>query len=189
VLQLLTVHAESVGAGMEALARWAGGADSEEAAVRQHAREADGTRRAVLVEVKTAFVSDVSPEDAFELAERLTEVMKGAKNLVREAEVLALPPDRAMADMAGHLAAGVTALVRGLRGLPDAGHATEAADQAVASLSKVESVYRVAMSSLLSSADLRDITARRELYRRMVRIGDRVVSVGDRIWYAVVKEQ
>ena len=36
--------------------------------------------------------------------------------------------------------------------------------------------------------DLREVMSRRELYRRMSRMGDDIVEVAERIWYAVVKE-
>ena len=45
-----------------------------------------------------------------------------------------------------------------------------------------------AMAALLETDDLREVTARRELYRRCSRIGETVVDVAERIQYAVVKE-
>ena len=44
------------------------------------------------------------------------------------------------------------------------------------------------MAALLDLDDLREVTARRELYRRVARMGEVVVEVAERIWYAVVKE-
>ena len=44
------------------------------------------------------------------------------------------------------------------------------------------------MSALLTVNDLAEVTGRRELYRRMSRIGDLVHAVAERVWYAVVKE-
>jgi hypothetical protein len=49
-------------------------------------------------------------------------------------------------------------------------------------------VYRDAMAALLESDDLREVTARRELYRRVARIGEVVVDVAERVWYVVVRE-
>ncbi len=48
--------------------------------------------------------------------------------------------------------------------------------------------YPLAMATLLEVDDLREVMARRELYRRFSRLGDGVVDVAERIWYAVVKE-
>ena len=66
--------------------------------------------------------------------------------------------------------------------------ASKAADVAVKCDRHLEYVYRVAMAALLETDDLREVTARRELYRRCSRIGETVVDVAERIQYAVVKE-
>jgi len=44
------------------------------------------------------------------------------------------------------------------------------------------------MHDLLSNEDLRQVDARRELYRRLLEAGERLAAVAERIWYAVVKE-
>jgi hypothetical protein len=44
------------------------------------------------------------------------------------------------------------------------------------------------MSSLLDSDDLDEVTTRRELYRRMVRISDDLAQVAQRVWYSLLKE-
>ena len=44
------------------------------------------------------------------------------------------------------------------------------------------------MGELLAVDDLREVMARRELYRRGARIGDTVVDVAERVLYAAVKE-
>ena len=44
------------------------------------------------------------------------------------------------------------------------------------------------MSALLRVTDLREVMARREVYRRLSRIADLVRTVAERVWYAVVKE-
>ena len=82
----------------------------------------------------------------------------------------------------GHLAAG-------LRHLTAPGdEATVAADAAIASERRMEKTYRTAMHDLLADPDVSRVVARRELYRRVLEIGERVEAVAERIWYAVVKE-
>lgn len=44
------------------------------------------------------------------------------------------------------------------------------------------------MGELLSVENLREVMARRELYRRGSRIGEHVVDVAERVLYAAVKE-
>ena len=53
---------------------------------------------------------------------------------------------------------------------------------------RLEKTYRRAMSSLLEQSDLREVTGRRELYRRFSRLGAGVAETAERVWYAVVKE-
>ena len=48
--------------------------------------------------------------------------------------------------------------------------------------------YRSAASALIDVDDLREVMARRELYRRISRVSDGVVEVAERVWYATVKE-
>ena len=40
----------------------------------------------------------------------------------------------------------------------------------------LQHIYRAAMSALLENQDLREVTARRELYRRLARTGDELVA-------------
>jgi hypothetical protein len=44
------------------------------------------------------------------------------------------------------------------------------------------------MSALLELPDPAELTARRELYRRLARTGDELVNVAERVWYSVLKE-
>ena len=65
---------------------------------------------------------------------------------------------------------------------------TTDADAAVKAQRALEWVYRGAMADLLTGEDLREITGRRELYRRFSRMSETLVEVAERIWYAAVKE-
>jgi uncharacterized protein len=174
---------------VDAFRDWANG--NSAAASRVHAleHEADAVRRELQSAVRRAFVTPIGPEDIYELSERLDGVVHAVKDLVREAEVLEMLPDTAMADMADLIALGVQDLVGAFPDLvknPD--RATDRADTAVEHQRRLELVYRSAMSSLIGDSDLRAVAGRRELYRRCVRIGDAIVGVAHRIWYAVVKE-
>ena len=69
-----------------------------------------------------------------------------------------------------------------------AAEATVPADAAVKAHRHLEHAYRVAMSGLVEVSDIREVTARRELYRRFARTGDELARVAERIWYAVLKQ-
>jgi phosphate uptake regulator len=100
-----------------------------------------------------------------------------------------LRPDAALADMARAVFDGVTHLRDAFAALPDdADTATECADAAIRCDRLLERRYRVAMSDLLAVDDLHDVVTWREMYRRYARLGDALVRVAERVWYATVKE-
>jgi uncharacterized protein len=107
---------------------------------------------------------------------------------VREMEVMGMEPDDPMREMAGLLAGAVDDLAGAFSHLGEPSAATDLADAAIKSQRRVEHVYRAAMSTLLTESDVGVVMGRREAYRRLSRIGDRVHRVAERIWYSVVKE-
>jgi uncharacterized protein Yka (UPF0111/DUF47 family) len=189
VLGMLHAQAAITIDGIDALAAWAAGDDAQGEVVRKLEHKADQQKRVLLQALRSAFTTPIDAEDIYTLSERLDEILNGAKNAVREAEVMDTRPDAALAEMALLLAEGVRNLDDGFAHLVDDGHrATDAADAAIRCQRGIEKVYRRAMSSLLASDDLREQMSRRELYRRFSRIGDAIDQVAERIWYAVVKE-
>jgi len=44
------------------------------------------------------------------------------------------------------------------------------------------------MSGLVTVDDLREVAAKRELYRRLARTSDELREVAERVWYSVLKE-
>lgn len=189
LLALLVDQAEITCRGMTAFVAWSAGDGSQGQAVRDAEHEADDARRKVMKELRAAFTTPFDPEDIYELSERLDEVLNGAKNAVRESEIIALPPDGAMAEMAEHVQTGVRHLHGALVALKeDQNRATDEADAAVHCGRQLERCYRVAMSELIDVEDLKLATGKRELYRRYSRIGESLVRVSHRVWYTVVKE-
>jgi glutamine synthetase adenylyltransferase len=87
----------------------------------------------------------------------------------------------------------LAAAVRGLdtaiaRLAPRDEDTTEASDAVIKEARRLERVYRAAMAELLKVDDLREVMARRELYRRSSRMGESAVDVAERVLYAAVKE-
>jgi hypothetical protein len=114
VVGLLVAQGRVTVEGMEAFERWADGQPGTVDLVRELEHRADDARKAVQREVRTAFVSEVSPENAFDLSQRLDEIINAAKNLAREADVLDMPPDPPIREMAHLAAEGVRSLVRAI---------------------------------------------------------------------------
>jgi len=189
VLTTLGHQAEVTVAGLDGFAAWAHGDPAAEQTVRTCEHDADVVRRRLAAQLRSAFSTPVPQEDLFALSQLLDAVLNHAKDVVREAELLDLAPDAAVADMADAVADGVRRLAAGLGALTATDDtATKAADEAIAAERRMEKIYRAAMRDLLAEPDVARVMARREIYRRVLEVGERVEDVAERIWYAVVKE-
>lgn len=189
VLGLMRAQMETTVAGLEAFAAWAAGHAGEAARVRELEHRADEDKRTLRRVLRHAFTTPIDPEDLYTLSERLDAVLNAAKDTVREAEVLGFTPDVPMADMARHLRDAGYELREAFAHLDNDGDvATQHADAAISCQRQMEKTYRAAMSAVLDEDDMRLLMSQRELYRRVSRMGDLVVEVSERVWYAVVKE-
>ncbi len=190
VLGMLRRQTETTVEGMDALVAWAQGDPEAADLVRACEHRADDHKRELREALTVAFSTPLEPEDLFELSSGIDEILNSAKNTVGEAEVMGAAPDAAMAEMSGHLAEGARRLGEALLDLSEDGgtDATVPADAAVKSYRRLEHTYRAAMSALLEVEDVREVTTRRELYRRFSRTGEEMARVGERVWYSVLKE-
>ena len=194
VLGQLCHQAKVTQEGMEALCAWANAEPDAAQRVRDLEHQADDTKRELRLALTNAFITPIDAEDVYVMSERLDAVLNGAKDLVREAEVMGIEPDEATAAMAALLADGVRQLTAAFERLSQNRHgegedtATASADAAVKSQRQLERVYRQAASVLLTVDDLREVIGRRELYRRFSRVSETLIEAADRVWYATVKE-
>ncbi len=192
VLGTLRAQAAVTIEGMAALVEWAGGDGTAVDRIRDAEHRADRVKKELRAQLKAAFITPIGAEDLFVMSGRLDAVINGAKDAVRESELMAVPPDPTVAAMAAQLVEGVHHLAEAFDHLGasdgDGEAATDAADRAVKAQRQLERVYRQGMSALLEVSDLREVMGRRELYRRFARIGDDVTEVAERVWYAAVKE-
>ena len=175
--------------GMDAFAQWASG--DQAAGQRVHACEhrADALKREVLLALREAFTTPLEPEDLFALSRGIDWVLNDAKDAIGESEVMACPPDAALGEMAVLLADAMRAIAVAVARLGDEdGDPVQAAEKAIKAERGVEKVYRRAMAALLEIDDVREVIARRELYRRCSRIGEAIVDVAERVGYVVTKE-
>ncbi len=189
VLATLRALAQVATEGTTAFAAWAAGDASQADRVRACGDRAGELRRTLGLQLRQAFSTPVDQEDLYTLAERVAAVVGGARNVVREAEIWGLRPDDALAAMAGEALDGMQRLRSALAQLGrSAERATAEADAAAECETRMEHTYRDAMRALLDLDDLHEVTGRAELYRRTLEVGERVMRVADRVWYAVVKE-
>jgi uncharacterized protein Yka (UPF0111/DUF47 family) len=188
LLGLLREQARVTQHGLQQFVAWADGDATAAQLVRDTEHAADTAKRALRTALRNAFSTPLDPEDLYELSERTDAVLNSAKNIVREAEVIAAPPDAHMAAMARSIAEGHAHLCVAFDALGHEGDAaTNASDAAVSCCKDVERTYRAAMSELLALDDVRQVISHRELYRRFARTADAVEQVAERVWYAVVK--
>jgi len=175
--------------GIDALVEWARGDESKAEVIRALEHRGDEHKRALEAALTTAFTTPLEPQDLYTLSRNIDWILNFAKDLVRESEVMACPPDPPLAEMCVALAEAVHLVAEavGLLG-SDSEAATEKANEALRAQRQIERVYRDAMASLVGVEDLREVMSRRELYRRVPRIGEVVVDVAERVWYTVVKE-
>lgn len=190
VLGMLSEQAAITVEGMEALAAWAGGEAEAAERLRLLEHAADKKKRELREALTEAFSTPLEPEDLFELSTGLDEVLDSAKNLVGEAEAMDAAPNAATAEMAAQLLEGTKRLAQALELFAggDRKAATAKADRAVKDQRHLQHSYRRAMSDLVGVEDVREIAARREIYRRLARTGDNLVRVAERVWYSVLKD-
>jgi uncharacterized protein Yka (UPF0111/DUF47 family) len=180
---------------MEAFSAWAGGELEREADVREVEHEADTARRTMVESLRTAFTSPLPSENLFEISQSLDRIINSATNVVREASLMGVVPDRATHGMAALLEEGLSEFDGAFAPLcEDVVEATGAADSAIKTQRRLERVYRTAVSELLEVRDLREVLSKQELYRRpiamsesVVTVAESVVTVARRIWHCSVK--
>jgi uncharacterized protein Yka (UPF0111/DUF47 family) len=188
LLGMLRAQAAITVEAMEALLAWASGEPSAADRVRECEHRADKAKRDLWIALREAYSPPLDAEDLYTLSADLDEVLNAAKDLVREMEVMGMAPDASTHEMVALLADAVGHLSDAFTRLGTGGDATESADAAIKSQRHLEHAYRRAMSSLLHEDDIHEVIGRREVYRRLSRIGDAVHVVAERVWYAVVKE-
>ena len=175
--------------GMDAFAAWAGGDAGAADIVRACEHRADAAKRDVRLSLQAAFVTPLEPEDVFTLSRGVDRILNHAKDTINESRDMACAPDDAVARMAALLAEAVRHLEDAVARLGDDERDQAApADAAIKAERRIERAYRAGMAALLQSDDLRDVIARRELYRRCSRMGEGAADVAERVMYAVVKE-
>jgi hypothetical protein len=189
VIGMLRLQLDVTTEGVDTLLAWARGDATKGEEVRSLEHRGDEHKRALERALTTAFTTPLEPQDLYTLSRGIDWILNLSKDLVRESEVMACPPDAPLAEMCEALAAAVHLLSEAVDFLgSDPESATEKANEALRAQRQIEKVYRDAMASLVGIEDLREVMSRRELYRRVARIGEVVVDVAERVWYTVVKE-
>jgi uncharacterized protein Yka (UPF0111/DUF47 family) len=189
VLALLQDEARVTLEGLEAFARWShDGGDEAAARVREAEHRGDVARRALLEALIEALVTPIQQEDAYELSERIDEVLDRAKDTVRTAQALDWTPDASAAEMGEHAHAAFAHLVDAIGKLGDRGaHPEQDAELAIKRARKIEHGLRDGLASLSRAGDPWALTSTLAVYRSYSTVGESLLRVADRTWYAVLK--
>src|SRR5262245_44539684 len=191
VVGMLCDQVETTHEGLVTFAAWARSDASQVDRLRELEHQADDEKRELWRALRAAFVTPLDAEDLFVLSAGLDELLNGVKDTTREAEIMSIAPDEALAEMADLLIEGVEHLRDAFRALNETKHddtATAAADQTVKCVRLIERVYRRAMATLFEDRDIKEALSRRELYWRLVSVSEQMRAIAERVWYAVVKE-
>ena len=189
ILGILRRHAEVNSVGLAALGRWSTHASAEDAqAVRDAEHDGDDLREELLQALTTALTTPIDQEDAYALSERIDEVLDCAKDVVRLADALGWQPDEHAAAMAArseeaaaHLRDAIANLGRRHE------HPGEHAELAIKAARKVEHELLAGLAALSRDGDAFQRSATLEVYRAYSQIGQALLRVADRTWYAVLK--
>ena len=151
---------------------------------------ADDRKRELRAALSEAFSTPLEPEDLFQLSTGLDRVMNGAKNIVREAEVLGRAPDRPMVELAAALAEGTRHVSAAFAALGDSGACARPPPPTPRSRASAGSSASTARRCRISLGvdDPDEVSARRELYRRLAAASEALKDVAERVWYSVLKE-
>jgi uncharacterized protein Yka (UPF0111/DUF47 family) len=175
--------------GVDAFASWANGNAAALALLDDAEHRSTAAARALLEELRTAFVTPLEPEDLFTLSRGIGRILDFARDAVDEAEVMASLPDEGVVDMATHIGVAVRHLDAAIAGLGGRGaDATIEADAAIAAVARLDAAYVQGMAALLDVEERSSRIGGRETYRRCKRIGEVINDVAERVIYALVKQ-
>jgi uncharacterized protein Yka (UPF0111/DUF47 family) len=189
ILGLLRRQAVVTQEGLAALARWsASGADADAQAVRDAEHAGDDIRRELLDALSVALTTPIDQEDAYELSERIDEVLDRAKDVVRLAGALDWSPDSAAAAMAARAAEAAGHVCEAVSGLGERhGRLGEEAEHTIKSGRQVEHELLAGLSALSRDGDGFQRAATLEVYGAYSEIGQALERVAARIRYAALK--
>ncbi len=189
VLGLLRRQAAVTLEAVDAFIAWAAGDSAAANTVREAEHRGDAAKRDVLSALREAFVTPLEPEDVFALSRGIDWILNYSRDLINESEAMESAPDAGIAEMAGLLGEAMTHIEEAIARLgSDPESATQAANAAIKAERRLEHAYYRGMAELLEVDDRQERIARRELYRRLSRIGEMVIDVAERVEYAVVKQ-
>jgi uncharacterized protein Yka (UPF0111/DUF47 family) len=183
------------------------GAEEHGTRVRDLEKEGDRRRALTLSTLARAFATPFDRSSIYSAATAIDDVLNYAKTTVREVEMLDVPPDRWMMELAGELRAGGVALRDGFARLRTDPPAAQAAATAVHKAERnAEKIYRAAIADAFAPEPYVSVLREggpdgvapamerlllalrsREIYRHLSNAADRLDSAGRALLDIVVE--
>lgn len=204
---LLEAQCDVVVEGLDALVAFTrDGAPEHGERVRALEKEGDRRQAHTLETLARAFATPIDRGAIHLAATAIDDVLNYAKTTVREVEILEIPPDRWMSELAEHLRTGGVALRDGFAHLRDDPAAAQTAAQAVhKSERNAEKVYRAAVADAFAAERYERLLQaeggvapaverlllalrRREVYRHLSNAADRLDTAGRELLDIVVAD-
>ena len=174
---------------LEGLKAWAEGDAPAAEIVREAEPRGDAAKRDLLNALRDAFILQMEPEDLFTLSRGIDWILDHARDLIEEAQAMAVSPTAGLATMAALLLEATRQIDDAIARLGSDDEASvTAADAAIKTARRLEHVYYAETAKLLEVEEMRLRISLRELYRRCDLLSHIVVDVAERVVYAVVKE-
>jgi uncharacterized protein len=156
--------------------------------IKREEHAADEVKARNLRVLNESFATPVDREDIHRAILNLDEIVNYCKTTVYEMEVFAVGPDAHLSEMARHLHEGAEALAQGFGKLQKTPKlAADDAKRARKAERNVEKVYRTALGQLFEGTNYNDMFKRREIYRHMSNVADRLSNCADVLDDIVVK--
>ena len=142
-------------------------------------KEADGGRTQLANALNVSFVTPMDREDIFSLSRAIDDMADYAKTTVEEMDLLEVPPNPHLREMAAALEGGTRLIMEaaGLLSSNGGGKNTAIRDcliQVKKTENFVEKKYRQALRELFQSSDIIGILKAREIYRHLSNAADKM---------------
>jgi uncharacterized protein Yka (UPF0111/DUF47 family) len=194
-VQLLIDQSEATVEGLRLLEKWIKKDPLAEKAIVQLSKkesEADEIRRILIDELHNTFITPLDREDIFKLSLHIDDMLDYAYTTVEEMQMLEIDADEHLVEMVRHIrgaAEEIALAVQRLSANPRV--AADHARRARKRENEVEHRYRVAISELFNQAkdfdQLMGLLRRREIYRHVSNMADRVNMAADVLGMIVMK--
>lgn len=157
-------------------------------AIIEKENEADVLRHQIIQTLNEAFSTPVDREDIYRAVMGIEDIANYCKATIQEMDAFGIRPNKYDLEMAVRLRDGIKYLQQGFKYLATSpGSATECCNSARKEERRIENIYKQALVELFEGTDYNYILKRREVYRHISNLADRLTSCSNNLQDIVVK--